>query len=80
MIYFSNDIRTVLWFAVIPAIIAVFIILFKVEEPKDEKDNNFKTPINFSVIKKFSKQFWFVVVVVQCLCWHVLVKLFSFKS
>lgn len=63
MLVFSNDVRLVLWFAVIPAIAAMLIIVFKVKEPKkEEKEHDFKIPINFSIIKNFSKQFWFVVI------------------
>ena len=63
MLVFSNDVRLVLWFAVIPAIIAMLVIIFKVKEPvKEKKEHEFKPPINFSIIKNFSKQFWFVVI------------------
>lgn len=63
MLVFSNDVRLVLWFAAIPAIAAMLIIVFKVKEPKkEEKEHDFKIPINFSIIKNFSKQFWFVVI------------------
>ena len=63
MLIFTNDVRLVLWFAAIPAIAAMLIIVFKVKEPKkEEKEHDFKIPINFSIIKNFSKQFWFVVI------------------
>lgn len=63
MLVFSNDVRLVLWFAVLPAIVTMLIIVFKVKEPeKKEKEYNFKMPINISVIKNFSKQFWFIVI------------------
>lgn len=63
MLVFSNDVRLVLWFAVLPAIVTMLIIVFKVKEPeKEEKEHNFKMPINVSVIKNFSKQFWFIVI------------------
>ncbi|MDD2399113.1 MAG: MFS transporter [Sulfurovum sp.] len=63
MLVFSNNVRLVLWFAAIPAIAAMLIIVFKVKEPKkEEKEHDFKIPINFNIIKNFSKQFWFVVI------------------
>ena len=34
MILFANDIRQVLWFAVVPALITVFLIVFGIEDPE----------------------------------------------
>ena len=36
MILFANDIRQVLWFAVVPALITVFLIVFGIEDPEGD--------------------------------------------
>ncbi len=64
MLLFANDIRTVYWFAVIPAILCVGFLVFGVQEP--EHKNNGKAsrfPISRAELAKLSPAFWWVVIV-----------------
>lgn len=62
MAAFANDMRLVFWVAVIPAILAVFCVLFGVEERVDHAIANPKrVPISISDLKRLERQFWRVV-------------------
>jgi MFS family permease len=60
MFLFNDDIRTVLWFAVIPAVIAVLVLVFGVSEralPKQQA----KSPLKWQELGGLSLAYWFVV-------------------
>jgi MFS family permease len=58
------DIQLVLWFAVIPAAIAVALIVTGVKEPTHgSSEHKFRSPIHWSVLHDFSSEYWWVVVV-----------------
>ncbi|MGE3693429.1 MAG: MFS transporter [Novosphingobium sp.] len=62
MAAFANDMRLVFWVAVIPAILAVFCVIFGVEERVDHAIANPKrVPISISDLKRLERQFWRVV-------------------
>jgi MFS family permease len=62
LLYWSNDnLRLVLWAAVIPAIIAVLIVALWVKEPIAKKPGVFHSPLKWHVFSLFSGQFWWVV-------------------
>ena len=64
MYLFSNDIEQVLWFAVVPAIIAVLLIVAGVDEPEGKADGHrFRSPIRLQALKKFSGEYWWVVAI-----------------
>ncbi|CAN5749331.1 MFS transporter [soil metagenome] len=64
MVWLANDIRHVLWFAVLPAFVAVLLIVVGIEEPKDESSGHrFRSPIRRDVIQQFSSDYWRVVAV-----------------
>lgn len=64
MLAFHDDIPLVLWFAVIPALITVVLIIFGVDEPVHELEpQHFHTPIRFDVLRRFSRGYWWVVIV-----------------
>jgi MFS family permease len=64
MLLFSNQIRTVLWFAVIPALATVALILFGVKEPEHKETRRpFRSPIHPEALREFSSSYWRVVVV-----------------
>jgi len=64
MILFANDIRRVLWFAVVPALITVFLIVLGIEDPEDmSARHRFRSPIRLSALKQFSGDYWRVVAV-----------------
>jgi MFS family permease len=58
------DIQLVLWVAVIPAAIAVALIVTGVKEPVHASgEHKFRSPIHWSVLHDFSSGYWWVVVV-----------------
>jgi len=61
MLLFNDDIRTVLWFAVIPAMISVAILVFFVREPA-AKTKEKRVPIKAREIGELGRFYWFVVV------------------
>ena len=65
MLLFAGDFRTVFWFAVIPAAIAVLLLVFGVEEP-DRSATVPRTaiaPVVWGSLREFGRDFWLVVVV-----------------
>ena len=61
MYLFNDDIRTVLWFAVIPAVLAVAVLVFGVKEP-DRKQRATRVPLKASEIGALGAAYWLVVV------------------
>jgi MFS family permease len=62
MYLFASDIRTVLWFAVIPAVLCVALILFGIEESQPAKNEHaFRPPLRWSALQKFPGHYWLVV-------------------
>ncbi|CDF95127.1 MULTISPECIES: MFS transporter [unclassified Pseudomonas] len=58
------DIQLVLWVAVIPAVIAVLLIVTGVKEPTHaSREHRFRSPIHWRVLHDFSAGYWWVVVV-----------------
>jgi MFS family permease len=60
MYLFRDDIRTVLWFAVIPAVISVLILLTFVKEPPHTQKER-RAPIQAREIGELGWFYWFVV-------------------
>lgn len=62
MIWFSNDIRNVLWVAVVPAFISVFLLIVAVREPNaaDRPDNS-RNRLTMNVMKRLPVRYWLVV-------------------
>jgi MFS family permease len=65
MSWFTNDIRQVLWFAVVPACITVLLILLGVEDPKGgvSTRDGFRPTIRPGALKQFSGDYWRVVAI-----------------
>lgn len=62
MFLFNGDIRTVLWFAVIPAIIAVLVLVFGVSERAlSKKKKTAKAPLHWKELSKLNTAYWLVV-------------------
>jgi len=60
MILFRDDIRTVLWFAVIPAVISVAVLVFGVKEralPRQQA----RAPLKLAEIAQLGRGYWLVV-------------------
>ena len=64
MFSLANDIRQVLWIAVLPALITVLLIVFGIEDPKNESSGNrFHWPIRRDALRKFSGEYWWIVAI-----------------
>ena len=64
MAVFADDVRTVLWFALLPAAVCVLILAFGVQEPeRADKESNTKIPLNRRDIARLPATFWWVVVI-----------------
>ena len=64
MLGFTDHIRTVLWFAVVPAFIAIGLILFGIEEPaRANASSGFRSPLHWRALREFRGRYWFVVAI-----------------
>ena len=64
MIVFNGDIHSVLWIAVLPAIVCVALIIFGIHEPAhDASQHRFRAPIHLNVLRQFSSAYWGVVAI-----------------
>ena len=62
MLYLADNIRSVLWAAVIPAMLAVFILLTFVREPQTHASSQTtKASLKFSSLKNLSTRYWMIV-------------------
>jgi len=59
MYLFNDNIRTVLWFAVIPAVLAVAVLVFGVKEPRRARKKT-RAPLKASEISALGRAYWFV--------------------
>lgn len=64
MYVFSENIPLVLWIAVVPALVAVSLIVVGVDEPEHEQSaQRFRSPIRLQLLYSFSPAYWWVVIV-----------------
>lgn len=62
MIWLANDIKAVLWVAVLPAFIAVFLLIFGVREPQSaDHVADQRKHLALNDAKRLSRQYWLVV-------------------
>ena len=62
MLLWAGDFRTVFWFAVIPAVIAVLLLIFGVEEPgTGAVRRNLTSPIRWQTLSELGGVYWWVV-------------------
>jgi MFS family permease len=61
MIWLANDVRRVMWIGVVPAFIAVALLLTFVREPEHATDDSAKAPLTFVDAKRLPWRYWFVV-------------------
>jgi MFS family permease len=59
MFLFADNIRAVLWFAVIPAVLAVAVLVFGVKEPRRARKKA-RAPLKASEIGALGRAYWFV--------------------
>ncbi|EAT14664.1 MFS transporter [Desulfuromonas acetoxidans] len=63
MILFANDIKSVLWIAVIPAFIAVFLLIVALREPEStENTTHSRNHLTLKDAKRLPLGYWFVVI------------------
>ena len=59
MFLFANNIRSVFWFAIFPAAIAVLLVLLGVEDASTiQADDNTRPPIRFADLRRLTRPFW----------------------
>jgi MFS family permease len=60
MFFYKDNIRAVLWFACIPALIAVAVLAFGIQEPKPVGNDGHKPGLNLTTAKSLGANFWMV--------------------
>ena len=64
MLLWAGDFRTVFWFAVIPALVAVLLLIFGVEEPAGAVvRRNLVSPIRWQTLHELGSAYWWVVTI-----------------
>jgi hypothetical protein len=64
MAWFHDDIPSVLWFAVAPAVLAVGLIVVGIGEPvRVHAVHRFRSPIRPVILWRFSNAYWWIVAV-----------------
>lgn len=62
MVLLADDIRTVMWFAVVPAFITVALLVFLVREPeRAPTDAQAPTPLSFADARRLPPRYWKIV-------------------
>ena len=62
MIWFANDIKAVMWVAVVPAFIAVALLVIYVREPESKHtESRGKTPLTLADARQLPSRYWLVV-------------------
>jgi MFS family permease len=61
MLLWADNFRAVFWIAVIPAFLAVSLLLFGVREPEHHLDGKRSNPIRMDNLKQLSAAYWWVV-------------------
>ncbi|SEB21055.1 MFS transporter [Paraburkholderia sartisoli] len=62
MFWFADHIRTVLWFAVVPAFIAIGLIMFGVDESDHAPARRaFRSPLHWRALREFPSGYWLIV-------------------
>jgi MFS family permease len=62
MIGFANDLRAVMWVAVVPAFLAVAVLMIYVREPERAHASGPRTPLTIGDARRLPSRYWFVVV------------------
>lgn len=61
MLLWANDFRAVFWVAIIPAFLAVGLLLFGVQEPERKVDGQRTNPIRMESLRRMGGAYWWVV-------------------
>jgi MFS family permease len=63
MLALANDIRAVFWIAVLPAAVAVLLVLFAVDEPPAAADAPARAPLRLAELRRLDRAYWGVVAI-----------------
>lgn len=63
MLLWANDFRRIFWVALIPAALAVLLLLFGVHEPASAHVNKASNPISKANLKRLERDYWRVVLI-----------------
>ena len=63
MLLWANDFRAVFWVAVIPAFLAVALLIFGVQEPEKPQGTKRVNPIKRENLRRLSRAYWWVVAI-----------------
>ena len=63
MLLWANDFRAVFWVAVVPAFLAVALLIFGVKEPERNVHSQPVNPIQRKNLKRLSRAYWWVVLI-----------------
>jgi MFS family permease len=63
MLLWAGDFRTVFWFAAIPAVIAVLLLVFGVEDSRRSTGATPTVPLRWTTLRELHGAYWFVVIV-----------------
>jgi MFS family permease len=63
MLLLASDIRAVFWIAVIPAVMAVLLVLFAVEEPEAPVEATARAPLRLTDLAQLDRSYWGVVAI-----------------
>ncbi|HEX7684091.1 MAG TPA: MFS transporter [Trinickia sp.] len=64
MLYFGDHVRTVLWFAVVPAFVCVALLWAGVREPdRPALERHFRAPLHWRAAREFAPRYWLVVAI-----------------
>jgi MFS family permease len=61
MVVLLDDIRLVLWAAVVPAVLCVVVLVLFVSEPPHAAARAGKPPLSFASLSRFPRRYWFVI-------------------
>jgi MFS family permease len=61
MMAFANDVRAVMWVAVVPAFLAVAVLMVYVREPEQNDDPAVRAPFSVAEVRRLPWGYWFVV-------------------
>lgn len=62
MAWLANDLRAVLWVAVVPAVMAVALLVFGVREPERAEDSaGGRSPVTLSDVERLPLRYWLIV-------------------
>jgi MFS family permease len=61
MVLWAGDFRAVFWFAVLPAVLSVLILLFGVQEPHADRPARPVSPVHWQSLSDLSGAYWWVV-------------------